>query len=719
MDPLRTEHFDRLGAHLDSFIAAWDTGGEPDIADHLPAADDTLRTQTLLELVKIDLEYRWANGTGRLLDVYVSRFPELTGDDGPAAELIYEEYRQRRAAGAPVSKDAILDRYPARAAKLEALFELDAPSTTGDAPRNLPEPGGVLADFLLLERLGRGAFATVFLARQQSMHRTVALKVSADRGDEAQTLAQLDHPNIVRVFDQRLLPDDDLRLVYMEYIPAGSLEAVVERVRVTPANQRSGRLLLDVVDETLHARGETAPTDSRLRERLARASWPEAVCIQGALLADALGYAHGQGVLHRDVKPANVLLSRAASAKLANFNISYSDRLETSPDAYLGGSMAYMAPEQLEACCGLDDRDAAELDGRADVFALGVVLFELLTGTRPFDDGDERIEDLGAAIEDMIARRRAGLTAAHRALVPKDAPRLLLPTLERALAPAAEQRFTSAADMARRLDLCTLPRAADLVEPPESSHAHWLRRHALWALLAAAVLPSALLSLLNTLYNVRVVIKDPSNEAFQVMVMTVNGVAFPVGIAVLVLLIRPLTRKANALALDHPGRVQLRTRLLRLPEKMMAVVFPLWVLGGIAFPVWLGERADPAAWINFTGSNCLFGVLAATATYFAAMELVLHGRYASAVVLGDGTSEDTQHLRRAGRRSAFWFAVLASVPFVALISLALVDVREPQALIALGLIGGASLTLAYRAMLAIRDDLRALESALSLRSARR
>src|SRR5207302_406526 len=88
-------------------------------------------------------------------------------------------------------------------------------------------------------------------ARQRSMQRPVALKISSRRSDEPQTLAQLDHPNIVRVYDQREVADRGLRLLYMEYVPGGTLQEVVERVRATPPAARSGALLREVVEQAV------------------------------------------------------------------------------------------------------------------------------------------------------------------------------------------------------------------------------------------------------------------------------------------------------------------------------------------------------------------------------------------------------------------------------------------------------------------------------------
>ena len=142
-------------------------------------------------------------------------------------------------------------------ARSTSLFAARAPAAV--------EPGGRLDDFDLLALLGQGQFARVFLARQRSMQRLVALKVSACRAAEAETLAQLDHPHIVRVYDQRFLPDRGLLLVYMPYLAGGTLSDVLERARAVPPERRSGGTLLEAVDAALERRGELPPAASAAR----------------------------------------------------------------------------------------------------------------------------------------------------------------------------------------------------------------------------------------------------------------------------------------------------------------------------------------------------------------------------------------------------------------------------------------------------------------------
>ena len=140
-------------------------------------------------------------------------------------------------------------------------------------------PGDHLGDFYLMSTLGTGAFGSVFLARQESMQRMVALKISGDKGTEGQTLAQLDHPNIVRVYDQTRLPEQNLRLLYMQFAAGGTLQAVV-RASQSQA-KKTGAIVKQCVAQSLNQTGVLSPEDVPLKAGLADKSWAEVTCQLG------------------------------------------------------------------------------------------------------------------------------------------------------------------------------------------------------------------------------------------------------------------------------------------------------------------------------------------------------------------------------------------------------------------------------------------------------
>jgi hypothetical protein len=237
----------QLSQRIDALVAAWEGASEPPVlAEFVPAEPASLRRLTLVEAVKVDLEYRWKDRRfPKLVEAYVEEFPELAADGGVPCDLIYEEYHVRKQRGDAVTVVEYCQRFPARTDELRRLFDLECPEQTSSLvpAERAPvfEVGQQIDDFDLLGSLGKGAFASVFLARQRSMQRLVALKISRDKGFEPQTLAQLDHAHIVRVFDQRQLAAQKLRLLYMQYVPGGTLKEVIEHIRQLPPPSATAR----------------------------------------------------------------------------------------------------------------------------------------------------------------------------------------------------------------------------------------------------------------------------------------------------------------------------------------------------------------------------------------------------------------------------------------------------------------------------------------------
>lgn len=654
--------WEALAERLEAFAAAWDGEGVPEIARFLPEGPPSLRRLALVELTKYDLERRWQRQDRRRLDDYAADLPELIGSDGPPADLLYEEYHCRRLAGDAVTPEEYVERYPRQAATLRRMLGVERGDDTKpfyDVVRvEELEVGTKLDDFDLLARLGRGAFATVFLARQRSMQRLVALKVSADRGREPQTLAQLDHPHIVRVFDQRILPDRQLRLLYMQYVSGGTLHGAMDRARSVPAGERSGKSLLEAVDLALSRRGDAVPLGSHLRERLAKSDWPQTVCLIGMQLAEALSYAHERGVLHRDIKPANVLLTAEGAAQLVDFNISFCAELDgTAPAAYFGGSLAYMSPEQLEACHIGHPRQADSLDGRSDVYSLAVMLWEMLSGKRPLSD-EQFGDGWTATLDTMIARRRAGLDAESIAALHAVAPRPVVDLLVECLSPDPNDRPASAAQMARRLWCCLRPQTERLLAPSSSLPARFALRWPIAALLACALVPNGLAAVFNYVYN-RAHIVEHFHDAQQVFWNTqtaVNGTAFPIGIAWMVILAWPLSRSLAELrrgVRPSPEKAAaLRARALNLGRITAVVGIALWSVAGVVYPAAIRLGGADLVWhdfLHFIASLALGGLIAATYPFFAITWLATRAFYPALLRVGEIHPNDPEGSAEAAR----------------------------------------------------------------------
>jgi predicted Ser/Thr protein kinase len=210
---------------------------------------------------------------------------------------------------------------------------------------SVEEISGHFPQLEILECLGRGGMGVVYKARQKSLGRLVALKLLAPErakdpqfaerfAREAQALAQLDHPHIVTVYD--FGQTNGFFYLLMEFVDGLNLRQVLQARKLTPA---------------------------------------EALAIVPPL-CDALQFAHDRGIVHRDIKPENLLLARDGRVKIADFGIAKMLGAEASvPDDHGAGTPGYMAPEQRET--------PPRVDNRADIYSLGVVFYELLTGERP------------------------------------------------------------------------------------------------------------------------------------------------------------------------------------------------------------------------------------------------------------------------------------------------------------------------------------------------
>lgn len=613
-------------SRIDQFCAAWDEASQPpDISMFVGTHEMPIRRLILLDLIKIDLEFRWEKQHEvHAIDWYLDQWPELRVSGCAPAELLYEDIHQRRQHGEVVNVEAYLSDFPESADTVRRLVQIDAAdvSTSLSHGRITQDfsVGDSIDDFELRVELGRGAFGVVFLALQRSMQRMVALKISANKGTEAQVLAQLDHPNIVRVYDRRIVEEKGLQLFYMQYIRGGTLYDALKYVRERPASEWSGRLLLDAIDKKLDDNGEVVPTPTPTRIALAQANWTKATCDFGIQLAAGLDYSHRKNTLHRDVKPANVLLTAEGVAKLADFNISCNSKLDgASPAAYFGGSLAYMSPEQLEAYNPNHAREPESLDARSDIYSTGIVIWEMLTGSRPFRD-----ERLGATWEttlaEMTERRKRGLTESEWTLLPDTCPSALKTFLGRALQPQPKNRFSSAADMIRLLRIAGSSSAQGLV----TGRRWWIqfaRRHPYWVILLAAVVPNLLAAAFVYAYNHKAIESvERSTTTFFGTQLAVNGVFFPIGVAWVVYFTWPIgqtlraRRERQRIASDMLELA--RKRILHLGGLVVFLGISLWTIAGIAYAIALSGDLDPPQSFGLFASNFLGGLIAGTYPFF-------------------------------------------------------------------------------------------------------
>jgi serine/threonine protein kinase len=300
---------------------------------------------------------------------------------------------------------ALLRERLARRRRLHAALDLPATAPAAQADRPVPLP--VIDGYDVDELLGRGGMGLVFKARQKALKRDVALKIivsgahagAAERArfrTEAEAVARLHHTGIVQVYE--VGEQAGCPYLALEFVKGGSLAEQLDGTPMSP--QRAAQLLLE--------------------------------------LARAVQHAHEQGIVHRDLKPANVLLTESGAAKIVDFGLAKlldSERGQTHTGAVLG-SPSYMAPEQG---AGL----VRAVGPATDVYALGAILYELLTGRPPF---------VGASFLETLDQVRTHDPAPPQVLQPKvsdDLAAVCLKCLEK----SPVHRYPSAAALAHDLDL--------------------------------------------------------------------------------------------------------------------------------------------------------------------------------------------------------------------------------------------------------------------------
>ncbi len=317
----------------------------------------------------------------------MSAADQSAGSQHDPLDAVLADYLQQVEAGAVPDREALLDRHPDLAQRLRAFFadydrldrqaadlrlSSDPDRTVGDA--DLPgDPVRVryFGDYELLEEIARGGMGVVYKARQTSLNRIVALKMIL-KGElatpldvarfrlEAESAANLDHPHIVPIYE--VGEHDGQQYYAMRLIEGTSL------AHRPPGNLRGGVALLAVVARAVH-------------------------------------YAHQRGILHRDLKPANILLDARGQPHLTDFGLARRLHSDTSlaPSGAIVGTPSYMSPEQAVPRRG---QPGGGLTTRADVYSLGAILYELLTGRPPFR-AETPLETLLQVVEKEPVRPRS------------------------------------------------------------------------------------------------------------------------------------------------------------------------------------------------------------------------------------------------------------------------------------------------------------------------
>ncbi len=480
--------------------------------------------------------------------------------------------------------------------------------------------GDQIGAFLIQRLLGRGSFGAVYLARELSLDRLVALKVVLPAGQptssgEGRSLARLKHPNIVGVYGETIDPLSGCLLLWMQFVDGCNLASLIDQLHGSALHPTWGEQDLLGLMGSPHS--EVACERDSIRS-------VESVCRIGTALAEALHHAHQSGITHRDIKPANILMDRDGTALLADFNLA--EETSACQDS-MGGTIAYMAPEQLAQVLGKGD--SHPVGPRSDLYSLGMVLWELASGRRPHALAEQSVLSVGRErLHEFLRLRQIDGAADHSQI-----PIGLAMVLRRAMMADPSQRYPSASAMATALrglsELQQAQRCATMVAGP----LHFVRRHLFWVILVGGLLPHVAATALQSYYN-WIWVTEIDKSAFTVAFITYNAVVYPVCVGWLVWNLYRFRSGFRRVVQWEPiprGELRrLRGRLLRLPRQFMIAAAVGWFPGALVFPKLLdwysNAELPPQDRFHLFISFVIAGLIATTYSYAIVLYIVVcHG----------------------------------------------------------------------------------------------
>ncbi len=447
--------------------------------------------------------------------------PESTDD--PRLLELAKEYQAELETGARPDRNRYLARYPGLAPTLAAcldgldLLQQGAKDLTGAPRRRLLftglAPGDHIGEFEIVREVGRGGMGVVYEAKQPSLNRRVAVKIlpaafAADRtrlrrfAVEAQAAAAAAHPHIVPVYS--VGEDQGVNYYVMRLVDGVALDTLAAGLVTKPGSTLPGQEDGSAADPSLAAPDQspiaTGPADDLIRLAVAdRPAYHRAITRLGVDVARALDHAHQTGVVHRDVKPANLLLDRAGHVWVTDFGLAqFADGPSVTRTGGTVGTLRYMSPEQAAG-------DRGRLDHRTDVYSLATTLYELLTGRPAFPAEEPGVLLRQIAHDDPLPPRTLD------PVLPVDLETVILKAMQK----DPRDRYATAAELADDLDRFLAGRPVTARRPSVWDRAkRWSGRHPTGV---ATVLVGLLVAVVTSLFATALVAakQEETDQAYR------------------------------------------------------------------------------------------------------------------------------------------------------------------------------------------------------------
>ncbi len=462
------EMIDRYEAAL--VKSQWDV---VDVRQYLPSAANAEYWSALVELLRIRMEHAFQQNPTQGVEHCVREFPGLLQRSELLTELAYEEFRLRQNAGQSVSAAEYQERWDIDTSSWKRSSGQEVADSSSGRSSSLNSankrsvsdisltPGELFGPFRILCLLGRGALAKVYLAQQLDLsERAVVLKVCSQATLEPQKIALLQHPHIVQIFSVHEV--DGYQVLCMPYAGATTLADLLvshpaaagdaaghadartrtsQQLMTTLSNrQREIQTLVDCAPSVQASNTVQLNHGLTWPERWQSMRYEDIVCELLYQLAQGLSHAHHHGIVHSDMKPANVLIGDDGQARLVDFNVAQRDG--DSRRSLMGGTLPYMAPEHINSL----REDRWEAGPASDLYSLGIIAFQMLSGKLPFASPTATSnEALNQCLADRVESRFAHM------LSPQNASADVRSIIDKLLQPKLENRYATADQVAEDL----------------------------------------------------------------------------------------------------------------------------------------------------------------------------------------------------------------------------------------------------------------------------